>query len=256
MSNEMNSIHAIETIYNGYRFRSRLEARWAVFFDAVGIKYQYEPEGYEINQVRYLPDFYLPELDTFVEVKANKKEAIKDVERCASMIQWGGPIKRIVFLSDIPGECKDGGEWHFPAFYWQDNEVQAGWYLFLATGNENMPTTGFISRATYMHPFVWNNGHIEFNRDLSLAPISSTVLEKRRDYAIHRYFEDKAKFNLQDFKDISMRKSVFSGFMKARQARFEYGETPDKSKDDDEYPILLFTKEEVMQHEALPYHIS
>ncbi len=32
----------IETIYNGFRFRSRLEARWAVFFDAVEIKYEYE----------------------------------------------------------------------------------------------------------------------------------------------------------------------------------------------------------------------
>ena len=28
-------IKAIETVYNGYRFRSRLEARWAVFFDAL-----------------------------------------------------------------------------------------------------------------------------------------------------------------------------------------------------------------------------
>jgi hypothetical protein len=28
-------IKAIETSYKGYRFRSRLEARWAVFFDAL-----------------------------------------------------------------------------------------------------------------------------------------------------------------------------------------------------------------------------
>lgn len=33
------NIRAIETVYNGYKFRSRLEAKWAVFFDAVGIKY-------------------------------------------------------------------------------------------------------------------------------------------------------------------------------------------------------------------------
>ena len=42
----MAEIKAIETIYNGYRFRSRLEARWAVFFDEIGIKYEYEKEGY------------------------------------------------------------------------------------------------------------------------------------------------------------------------------------------------------------------
>ena len=43
----MSEIKAIETVYNGYRFRSRLEARWAVFFEAAGIEYEYEPEGFE-----------------------------------------------------------------------------------------------------------------------------------------------------------------------------------------------------------------
>lgn len=56
----------IETIYKGYKFRSRLEARWAKFFDCCDIKYEYEPEGFEIidnNGVKhkYLPDFYLPD---------------------------------------------------------------------------------------------------------------------------------------------------------------------------------------------------
>lgn len=64
------SIKPIETFYNGYRFRSRLEARWAVFFDHCGIKYEYEPEGFALSDgEKYLPDFYLPEQDTYVEVK-------------------------------------------------------------------------------------------------------------------------------------------------------------------------------------------
>ena len=33
-------IKAIDTVYNGYKFRSRLEARWAVFFDEIGIEYR------------------------------------------------------------------------------------------------------------------------------------------------------------------------------------------------------------------------
>jgi hypothetical protein len=33
----MKNIKAIETLYRGYRFRSRTEARWAVFFDGVGL---------------------------------------------------------------------------------------------------------------------------------------------------------------------------------------------------------------------------
>lgn len=48
---------AIETRYQGYRFRSRLEARWAVFFDALGLRWEYECEGFELPSGRYLPDF-------------------------------------------------------------------------------------------------------------------------------------------------------------------------------------------------------
>lgn len=63
-------IKAIETVYKGYRFRSRAEARWAVFFDNAGIKWMYEPEGFKLSDgTMYLPDFYLPEMDCFFEVK-------------------------------------------------------------------------------------------------------------------------------------------------------------------------------------------
>jgi hypothetical protein len=65
-----NKIKAIETRYKGYRFRSRLEARWAVFFDALGIEWEYEFEGFVLpNGTSYLPDFYLPDLGIWVEVK-------------------------------------------------------------------------------------------------------------------------------------------------------------------------------------------
>lgn len=74
-------IKAIETIYNGYRFRSRLEARWAVVFDALGIEWVYEPEGLDLGKLGwYLPDFYLPGEKWFVEVKGlleNDEQGIK-----------------------------------------------------------------------------------------------------------------------------------------------------------------------------------
>lgn len=65
----MTDIKAIETCYNGYRFRSRLEARWAVFFDELGIKWTYEEEGFDCDGVWYLPDFYLPDYRCLFEVK-------------------------------------------------------------------------------------------------------------------------------------------------------------------------------------------
>ena len=67
---EEKTIAPIQTYYNGYHFRSRLEARWAVFFDLVNIKYEYETEGYTLpNGDRYLPDFYLPTFQTYIEIK-------------------------------------------------------------------------------------------------------------------------------------------------------------------------------------------
>lgn len=64
---------AQDTHYNGYRFRSRTEARWAVCFDAFGLFWSYEPQGYSTPYGRYLPDFYVHDpLDgqgVWVEVK-------------------------------------------------------------------------------------------------------------------------------------------------------------------------------------------
>lgn len=57
------TIKAIETHYKGFRFRSRLEARWAVFFDVLGVPWRYELDGFELAGVgkteRYLPDFFV-----------------------------------------------------------------------------------------------------------------------------------------------------------------------------------------------------
>ena len=51
---------AIETSYKGCRFRSRLEARWAVFFDEIGATWEYEPEGFVLSDgTKYLPDFFV-----------------------------------------------------------------------------------------------------------------------------------------------------------------------------------------------------
>jgi hypothetical protein len=61
---------AIETYYKGYRFRSRTEARWAIFFDTLGVKWEYEREGYTLsNGMRYLPDFWLDTVQMWAEVR-------------------------------------------------------------------------------------------------------------------------------------------------------------------------------------------
>lgn len=86
---------AIETTYNGYRFRSRLEARVAVFMDEAKIKYVYEPEGFVFEDgTTYLPDFYLPDMDTFLECKGVMNE--KDENKIDSLAKETG--KEIVVI--------------------------------------------------------------------------------------------------------------------------------------------------------------
>ena len=62
-------VTAIQTEYAGCLFRSRLEARWAVVFDVLGLKWRYEPEGFELsNGKRYLPDFFIESIG-WIEIK-------------------------------------------------------------------------------------------------------------------------------------------------------------------------------------------
>ncbi len=60
MSTNRYDIKPIPTRYDGYSFRSRLEARWAVFFKTLGLPYRYEAEGYRVGGANYLADFYFP----------------------------------------------------------------------------------------------------------------------------------------------------------------------------------------------------
>ena len=62
----------IPTTYRGVRFRSRLEVRYAVFFDEVSWPWQYEP----LDLSGYCPDFVLgfEQGDVLFEVKGSVEE--------------------------------------------------------------------------------------------------------------------------------------------------------------------------------------
>lgn len=70
-------IPAIETRAYGCRFRSRLEARWAVFFTEAGFDWEYEPEGVMTPTGGYLCDFRVTGpngVHVWVEVKPKLAE--------------------------------------------------------------------------------------------------------------------------------------------------------------------------------------
>jgi rubredoxin len=106
----MNNIKPIETVYKGYRFRSRLEARWAVFFDALGIKWLYEPEGFTLeDDTHYLPDFFLPDYNLWIEIKGVMGEY--DSHKISMFRKGLTSPEELLVLGNIPPVGVDVCEW-------------------------------------------------------------------------------------------------------------------------------------------------
>jgi len=95
-------MEAIQTFYKGYHFRSRLEARWAKFFDALRIKWVYEPEGFKHQDTWYLPDFWVkypdedqypypigkpPERGVYVEIKGQQPTKA-ELDKCVLLAKY------------------------------------------------------------------------------------------------------------------------------------------------------------------------
>ena len=104
-------IKAIQTAYKGYHFRSRLEARYAVFFDALGLEWEYEPEGFDLGDgVYYLPDFLIKTIagDVYVEVKGGLKNGsdldVVDRLKILSLVEKMPLGCCVYILGDMPKE--------------------------------------------------------------------------------------------------------------------------------------------------------
>lgn len=104
-------IQAIETQYRGYRFRSRIEARWAVLFDTIRTAWEYEPDGYATDHGCYLPDFLITNR-FFVEVKptcfldGSEEEINRDFKRWVDLSHGTG--LPLLTLCGGPGEERFG----------------------------------------------------------------------------------------------------------------------------------------------------
>lgn len=194
-------IKPIETYYNGYKFRSRLEARWAVFFDACGISYQYEPEGITLSDgTWYLPDFYLPQIHCYFEVKragiektAECKEAIKKISDGARVDSWAGIIafgdpldnKMILFCQDYTESS--GGPSDYAVAFGKDQNT--GEIVLLADDESDRTYITSFSEPSYEIPVIGCG---------------------RNAKKVWPY----------------LNKEMYEAELLARQARFEYGETP------------------------------
>lgn len=231
----MSELKAIETVYNGYRFRSRLEARWAVFMDALGVSYQYEPEGFDLDGMAYLPDFWLPDLDTWLEIKP---KAPNDREQTVASKLAEYSRKDVVILAGIPGE---------PLIDWDNYTLKTDYNGLLYTGkfHSNSRHIGWVLESWfYMMPeFLNMRGYDAKHYDGSIETIREWIeLDKvyyRTEYGVEHpkwqygYVFDNVMWGDGEtgvFLDVNLNlntdqctPTLNRAYRLARQARFEYG---------------------------------
>ena len=95
------TLTVIPTTYRGIRFRSRLEARWAVFLDHAGIDWRYEQQGYKLsNGQLYLVDFWLPNQKYWIEVKGSYPTA-DEIAKAEGLVNDSYHVL-FLFYGDIP----------------------------------------------------------------------------------------------------------------------------------------------------------
>lgn len=75
----------------GRRFRSTTEARWATFLTFLDVPWEYEPETYDLGPLGwYLPDFWIPTLDMFLEVKPSRDASADEIAKVQALADRPG----------------------------------------------------------------------------------------------------------------------------------------------------------------------
>lgn len=121
-------IKAIEADYNGFKFRSRLEARWAMTFDKLGIRWFYEHEGYQTSSGYYLPDFWLP--DTYL--RSNLIKGILFEVKPEGHGYTHNQLQEVAASLKVGGILACGYEWESAKYGWFGNwnglyEIEPPW---------------------------------------------------------------------------------------------------------------------------------
>jgi len=106
----VTGVRAIKTTYRGVLFMSTLEADWAKTLDMWTLPWSYEPEGVTLpDGQHYRPDFYLPSITTWLEVKGPHNERIgKPHELAGACLHAPGCGPRFAGMKG-PGDCPGCG---------------------------------------------------------------------------------------------------------------------------------------------------
>src|SRR5713226_9543157 len=120
---------AIDTEYKGNLFRSRLEARHAILFDCEGIEWTYEQEGYELDGIRYLPDFYIPQSELFIEIMGIQPNQQEQEKAWLLSCESGRPVIITVGMPVSEWEQREKGFCYIDGVEHQGFLGICGWHL-------------------------------------------------------------------------------------------------------------------------------
>lgn len=208
----MLNIPSIETRYAGCRFRSRLEARHAVFFDHLGIFWEYEPEGFILPSGYYLPDFHIPvqprtaNTEFWIEIKPNQEAADSDRRICefegATLVLTRINERDVLITPDDPDGLKCR-EWIM--LIGQFPRSDSLW-------NCCPPDSEYHGEISYDTPYLW-----------CVCPCGATIgfqFEGRGMRIPCQCTEDRDgdRYHSQDHPQL------MAAYEAARSARFEFGE--------------------------------
>ena len=138
-------LQAIDTWYAHHCFRSRLEARWAVFFDALGIPWEFEPQGFETPAGPYLPDFRLWG-DLFAEVKP-RPTYHAEVELYEDLVERAKGLSSLALLGGVPKV-----QW-YPVYFGEPQALM--WIDFQRAAAERQANYGHADRRPSSEELSW-----------------------------------------------------------------------------------------------------
>lgn len=239
------TIQAIETHYAGHRFRSRLEARWAVFMNHLNVPWEYEPQGYVVNGTPYLPDFLVyPNTDGafWLEIKGvfpdgdelTKARGLAEGSGIPAYVYWGKPEAPAPDLSRLTereycGFDRDGYIW-VDQEGWREHPTQPpAWQIGLAPTAFRFNPNGKNSSKNRApgetsSGFWWwadcphcGRALIKINGQIGYCPTFDgrdwDDIEKEIGEGLYPRFAHRTP-------------RLLSAYDAARKARFEHGETP------------------------------
>lgn len=96
-------VKAKPTTLDGVKFRSRLEARWSLFFNRLKIPWDFEPERFRWDEHVYTPDLHLLDYDGwYVEVKGPKMPLDYKKKLTSAVASKNTPINGLILCGEIP----------------------------------------------------------------------------------------------------------------------------------------------------------